>query len=228
MANLTNKDRADPKGESARQKKNKGVIGSSSSSRVIFKVVVRTVGPDVSLLPESATLPGSSLAFSLSLWSNASVSCLLVSFASRLDAWCLASLSLSCRTGTSEVDVGAWRGGAALARFWIQGQTQNLLTVSREVSLVVRAVAGLLKRALELVHESVVKLVKRARATRFRGRGTCALARTLQRRLRRPRGRAWEVPRGQWHRPVRRRCQKIRTWRGRQRRTFGLWAFRYL
>lgn len=105
---------------------------------------------------------------------------------------------------------------------------RNPLAVSRQVSLVLRAVLGLLQRLLQLVDQSVVELVQGARAAGFRRRRAGALARALQGTLRRPRGGPREVARGEGHRTVSRGRQEVRAWRRGQRRALGFRAFRHL
>lgn len=73
-----------------------------------------------------------------------------------------------------------------------------------------------------------MKLIEGVRAAGLRRRRARALARTLERALGRSRGRPREVPRGQRHRPVRRRGEKVGTGGGRQRRTFRLGTLGYL
>lgn len=122
------------------------------------------------------------------------------------------------------------RGTSDLDRFRAGNRwpAQNRLTVSRQVSLIFSGIVGLFQRPFQLVHQPIVELVQRIRAAGFRRRRTGTLARTLQRALRRPRGRSREMARSKGHGTVSRRCQKVWPWRGRQRWTLGFWTFRNL
>lgn len=95
---------------------------------------------------------------------------------------------------------------------------QNPLTVSRQISLILRRVLSLLQRPFQLVHQTVVKLVQGVGAAGFRRGRAGTLARALQRVLGRPRGRPREMAGRERDRTMSGRRQEVRSRRGGQRR----------